>query len=195
MKPEQFYPKIFALSNMPANIRVKGMNRIHSEYLAAYLSAIYAIDSEKASQICPDGRTIAQIVAHIAEWERYIIQSMGDIISGVRKPFVLTLKGYRDIDGTRVDFDTINEFNEFQVQKYKNTPWSEIKPLAIHTASALQGIFSQPVVLPFDLMEKTESYNWHVPGGSLVSIPVAWYLWIVVLEHEVVDHAQELGLD
>ena len=171
------------------------MNRIHSEYLAAYLSAIYAIDSEKASQICPDGRTIAQIVAHIAEWERYIIQSMGDIISGVRKPFVLTLKGYRDIDGTRVDFDTINEFNEFQVQKYKNTPWSEIKPLAIHTASALQGIFSQPVVLPFDLMEKTESYNWHVPGGSLVSIPVAWYLWIVVLEHEVVDHAQELGLD
>ncbi len=195
MKPEQFYPKIFALSNMPANIRVKGMNRIHSDYLAAYLSAIYAIDSEKASQICPDGRTIAQIVAHIAEWERYIIQSMGDIISGVRKPFVLTLKGYRDIDGTRVDFDTIDEFNDFQAQKYQNTPWSEIKPLAIHTASALQGIFSQPVVLPFDLMEKTEPYNWHVPGGSLVSIPVAWYLWIVVLEHEVVDHAQELGLD
>jgi hypothetical protein len=195
MKPEQFYPKIFALSNMPANIRVKGMNRIHSESLAAYLSAIYAIDSEKASQICPDGRTIAQIVAHIAEWERYIIQSMGDIISGVRKPFVLTLKGYRDVDGTRVDFDTIDEFNDFQVLKYKNTPWSEIKPLAIHTASALQGIFSQPVVLPFDLMEKTEPYDWHIPGGSLVSIPVAWYLWIVVLEHEVVDHAQELGLE
>jgi hypothetical protein len=195
MKPEQFYPKIFALSNMPANIRVKGMNRIHSESLAAYLSAIYAIDSEKASQICPDGRTIAQIVAHIAEWERYIIQSMGDIISGVRKPFVLTLKGYRDVDGTRVDFDTIDEFNDFQMLKYKNTPWSEIKPLAIHTASALQGIFSQPVVLPFDLMEKTEPYDWHIPGGSLVSIPVAWYLWIVVLEHEVVDHAQELGLE
>jgi hypothetical protein len=195
MKPEQFYPKIFALSNMPANIRVKGMNRIHSESLAAYLSAIYAIDSEKASQICPDGRTIAQIVAHIAEWERYIIQSMGDIISGVRKPFVLTLKGYHDVDGTRVDFDTIDEFNDFQVLKYKNTPWSEIKPLAIHTASALQGIFSQPVVLPFDLMEKTEPYDWHIPGGSLVSIPVAWYLWIVVLEHEVVDHAQELGLE
>jgi hypothetical protein len=195
MKPEQFYPKIFALSNMPANIRVKGMNRIHSEYLAAYLSAIYAIDTVKASQICPDGRTLAQIVAHIAEWERYIIQSMGDVISGVRKPFVLTLKGYRDIDGTRVDFDTIDEFNEFQAQKYKDTPWSEIKPLAIHTASALQGIFSQPVVLPFDLMEKTEPYDWHIPGGSLVSIPVAWYLWIVVLEHEVVDHAQELGLD
>jgi hypothetical protein len=44
-------------------------------------------------------------------------------------------------------------------------------------------------------MEKTVSYDWHIPGGSLVSIPVAWYLWIVVLEHEVVDHAQELGLD
>ena len=93
MKPEQFYPKIFAISNMPANIRVKGMNRIHSECLASYLSAIYAIDEEKAAQVCPDGRTLAQIIAHIAEWERYIIQSMGDVISGVKKPFMLTLKG------------------------------------------------------------------------------------------------------
>ncbi len=195
MKPEHFYPKIFAISNMPANIRVKGMNRIHSECLAAYLSALYAIDDEKAAQVSPDGRTLAQIVAHIAEWERYIIQSMGDVISGVRKPFMLSLKGYRDTDGTRVDFNSVNEFNDYQAKKYKDVPWSAIKPLAIHTASALQGIFSQPVVLPFALMEKTEPYDWHVPGGSIVSIPVAWYLWILILEHEVVDHSSELGLD
>jgi hypothetical protein len=195
MKPEHFYPKIFAISNMPANIRVKGMNRIHSECLSTYLSAIYAIDHEKAAQICPDGRTMAQIVAHIAEWERYIIQSMGDIISGVKNPPFLSCKAYLDTDGTGVDFDSIDEFNEFQAHKYKNSDWTDIQKLAIHTASALQGIFSQPVVLPFDLMEKTEPYDWHVPGGSIVSIPVAWYLWIVVLEHEVVDHADVLDLD
>lgn len=180
---------------MPANIRVKGMNRLHLECLNSYLAAIEAIDDIRAVEVCPDGRTLAQIVAHIAEWERYIIQSMGDVISGVRKPFFLTLKGYRDKAGERYDFNSIDDFNEFQAKRYLHTPWSEIKPLAIHTASALQGILSQPILLPFDLMEKTAPYDWHTPGGSIVSIPIAWYLWIVVLEHEVVDHARELGLE
>ncbi|MBA4421269.1 MAG: hypothetical protein C0391_08985 [Anaerolinea sp.] len=195
MKPDQFYPRIFALSNMPANIRVKGMNRLHLECLNSYLAAIEAIDDTRADEVCPDGRTLAQIVAHISEWERYIIQSMGDVISGVRKPFFLTLKGYRDMAGERHDFNSIDDFNEFQAKRYLHTPWSVVKPLAIHTATALQGILSQPILLPFDLMEKTAPYDWHIPGGSIVSMPIAWYLWIVVLEHEVVDHARELGLE
>lgn len=180
---------------MPANIRVKGMNKIHSECLAAYLSAIYAINEEKAAELCSDGRTLAQIVAHIAEWEKFILQAMGDIISGVRKPTMLSLKGFREVDGTTMDFGSIDEFNEYQAKKYEHKSWQEIKVMAIHTASALQVIFSQPLVLPFDLMEKTEPYDWHVPGGSIVSIPVAWYLWIVVLEHEIVDHASDLNLE
>lgn len=195
MKPDHFYPRILALSHMPAAIRVKGMNRLHLECAEAYLAAIRKISAEQAAISCEDGRTISVLVAHIAEWERYIIQSVGDVISGVRRPFILTLKGYRDMDGARHDFDSIDDFNAFQTKQYQNTQWSEIQPLALHTAGALQSIFSQPVLLPFELMEKTAPYDWHIPGGSIMSMPIIWYLWTVVMEHEVVDHARELGLE
>jgi hypothetical protein len=195
MKPDVFYPRVLAISHMPAPTRVKGMNKLHLECLESYLASIKALDEKQAAEKVPDGRTLAQLVGHIMEWERFFILAMGEIIAGIKRPQVIDLKGYREPNNTVINFNSINEFNTYQAKKHATMPWEKIQNYAIQTASALQGIFSSPPVLPFELMERTEPYEWHLHGGSLLSLPVAWYIWIVVLEHEVVDHASDLHLD
>lgn len=192
MKPESFYAKVLATSNQPADRRVKGMNHLHLECLDAYLGAIEKIDNQRASQTGSDGRTLIQIVAHIAEWDRYTALAMGEITAGVLEPQIMHLKGYMEPDGQILSFKNVNEFNAYQAKKYENATWEEVKTLSIRMAYALQGIFSQPAILPYELLERTSPYRWKLAGGSLISLPVAWYLWIVTLEHLVVEHAVDL---
>jgi hypothetical protein len=86
----------------------------------------------------------------------------------------------------------VDDFNAYQAKKYEHVSWQEIQQLAIRMAIALQGTFSQPAILPYDLLEQTAPYRYRLAGGSLISLPVAWYLWIVTLEHEIVDHVSVL---
>jgi len=194
MKPEAFYAKVLAISNQPAERRVKGMNHLHLECMQLYLDAIRSIDEEHAMQVGKDGRTIAQVVGHIMEWERYTAQAVGEIIAGVRDPQIMHSKGYIEPDGRVMNFKGTDDFNYYQAQKHQNVPWKTIQVASIRISMALQGIFSQPVILPYELLESTMTYQWKLAGGSLISLPVAWYLWIVTLEHEVVDHAVDLGI-
>ncbi len=192
MKPDTFYAKVLAISNQPAERRVKGMNHLHLECMDAYLAAIQKIDAEKAARIGTDGRTILQIVAHIAEWDRYTALAMGEITAGVKEPQIMHMKGFIEPDGSILSFKNVNEFNAYQAKKYEQANWEDVKTLAIRMAYALQGIFSQPAILPYELLENTSPYRWKLAGGSLISLPVAWYLWIVTLEHLAVEHIVDL---
>ena len=192
MKPEVFYAKVLSISNQPAERRVKGMNHLHVECMDQYLQAVRSIDDQRATQVTADGLTIAQLIAHIAEWERYTALALGEIIAGIKEPQIMRMKGFLETDGRILTFKNVDDFNAYQAKKYENTPWNQIQPFAIRMALALQGTFSQPLILPYDLLEQTAPYRYRLAGGSLISLPVAWYLWIVTLEHEVVDHALEL---
>ncbi len=194
MKPDAFYAKVLAISYQPAEKRVKGMNHLHLECMELFLDAIRTIDEERAAMPSRDGRTIAQVVGHIMEWERYTAQAVGEIIAGVRDPQIMHSKGFIEPDGRVMNFKGTDDFNQYQAQKHLTMPWKTIQVSAIRMAMALQGIFSQPVILPYELLESTMPYQWKLAGGSLISLPVAWYLWIVTLEHEVVDHAVDLGI-
>jgi hypothetical protein len=50
------------------------------------------------------GLTIAQVVGHIAEWERFTILAAGEIMAGVQWPRIMTLSGYVEPDGRGQDF-------------------------------------------------------------------------------------------
>jgi hypothetical protein len=195
MKAEMFYAKVLAISNQPAERRVKGMNHLHLECMDAYLKAIDRIDDARAAEASQDGRSILQIVAHIYEWERYVTLALGEITAGVLEPQIMHLKGFIEPDGKICSFKNVDDFNAYQAAKYKNTSWSAVKPMAVRMTLALQAIFSQPVILPYELLEKTSPYRWRLAGGSLISLPVAWYLWISSLEHQVVEHAVDLKIE
>ena len=194
MQSDAFYAKVLAISNQPADRRVKGMNHLHQECMEVYLQALQKIDDSRAAETGADGRSLTQIVAHIAEWDRYTTLAIGEIIAGILEPQIMNLKGFIEPDGRILSFKNVDDFNAYQAKKYKNASWPEVKELAIRMAVALQGIFSQPAILPYDLLEKTSPYRWRLAGGSLISLPVAWFLWIVTLEHEVVEHAVDLKI-
>jgi hypothetical protein len=195
MKPEAFYAKVLAISNQPADRRVKGMNHLHVECMDQYLAAVRAINDKRASEVTPDGRTVGQIVAHIAEWEKYTALAIGEIVAGIKEPQIVRMQGFLESDGRVLSFKNVDDFNAYQARKHANTPWKEIQTMAIRMAIALQGTFSQPAILPYELLEQTAPYRYRLAGGSLISLPVAWYLWIVTLEHEIVDHAAVLTPD
>jgi hypothetical protein len=192
MKSDTFYAKILAISNQPADRRVKGMNHLHQECMEVYLEALQKIDASRAAETGSDGRTITQIVGHIAEWDRYTVLAIGEITAGILEPQIMHLKGFIEPDGRILSFKNADDFNAYQAKKYQNASWPEVQMLAIRMAVALQGIFSQPAILPYDLLENTSPYRWRLAGGSLISLPVAWFLWIATLEHEVVEHAVDL---
>lgn len=195
MKPEAFYAKVLAISNQPADRRVKGMNHLHEECLQVYLQSLDRIDDRRAAEIGSDGRTISQVVAHIAEWDRYVAIAMGEVTAGVLEPQVMHLRNFIEPDGKITSFRNVDDFNTYMGVKYKDAAWNDVKKLAVRMAVALQGIFSQPAILPYELLEGTAPYRWKLAGGSLISLPVAWFLWIATLEHEVVEHAVDLKIE
>lgn len=195
MKSDAFYAKVLAISNQPAERRVKGMNHLHEECLQVYLQALDRIDDRRAAEIGADGRTINQVVAHIAEWDRYMAIAMGEVTAGVLEPQVMHLRNFVEPDGKLTSFRNVDDFNTYQAVKYKDAAWADVKKLAVRMAVALQGIFSSPAILPYELLENTAPYRWKLAGGSLISLPVAWFLWIATLEHEVVEHAVDLKIE
>jgi len=175
---------------MPPSKRHSAVAELHAQVVDVYLGAVGSIQDVAASQPSSDGRTIGQVVGHIAEWEPWVLQAGGEIASGVVWPRIMELSAYVDIDGQVRDFRDVEDFNAFQATKQARWPWSRIQALAVRTATAVQSLFVQ--VLAPEYLEETRDYTWELPGRVRMTLPCGWYLRLVTLEHEAVEHADDL---
>jgi hypothetical protein len=194
MNQADFYSKIEIIFSLPPDERWVQLVRLHVEILKSYKQAVHSIDLQLAAKACSDGRSVAQLVAHIAEWDRFFIQSAGEMVSGVGEPGIMNLTGYVTLQGERRDFSSLDEFNALQTEQYTAKPWAEIQKLALRAADAAFHLYANRELLPPDLLEATPLFKWQIPGGKAISIGTGWYIWMVVLEHEAVDHALDLGI-
>jgi hypothetical protein len=48
--------------------------------------------------VSADSRTFAQVIGHIAEWERLALTAFGEIIAGMQWPRMMSLSGYVESD-------------------------------------------------------------------------------------------------
>jgi hypothetical protein len=96
----------------------------------------------------------------------------------------MSLTGYLDTDGRELEFGSAAEFDAYQATKQAGWSWQQIQDQAIHTATALMSIFTQPAILSPDLLEQTKGYEWLLPSGLKLTVPVGWYLWIVSVQRE-----------
>jgi hypothetical protein len=194
MKPEVFYPRVAEILAQAPEERHRQMARLHQEVLAWYVEKVRAIMAEAAARRCPEGRTLAQVVGHIMEWDRYFVISAGEMLAGVEWPGIMARERFVEIDGASSGYETMDEFNERQAAKHAAWPWPRIQSMAVEAADVLHTLFTTPGLLGPARLDATRLYNWKVPGGARLPTTVGWYLWMVILEHEGIDHEAELAL-
>lgn len=193
MREADFYQRIIKIATQPPYERYGLLAKFHTEVAICYLNVIHSITKKQSMQISSDGRTVLQVVGHIAEWERFMILAAAEMVAGIQWPNIMNLSAYLESDGELLDFASEDDFNAYQAAKHATWLWESIQDLALHTATALHTLFTQPTLLSPDCLERTRGYEWRLPNGIKLTLPVGWYLWMVTLEHEVVDHAADIG--
>ena len=193
MKAEVFYPRVAQVFADTPHERHRRMAHLHDEVVAWYLGGVGSITAEAAGLRCPEGRTLAQVVGHIMEWDRYFVISAGEMLAGVEWPGIMAKERYVEIDGASGGYRTLDEFNARQAAKHAAWPWPRIQSMAVEAATALHLLFTSAGLLTTERLEATRRYDWPVPDGPRITIPVGWFLWMVTLEHESVEHEKELA--
>jgi hypothetical protein len=194
MKAEVFYQKIVAIAaQSPAERRISLVG-LHTDVITPYLNAVRAMTAKDAARVSSDGRTLGQVVGHIAEWERFTILAVGEIITGVCWPQIMNLSGYVEPDGHVHKFTSVDAFNDYHATKHAAWSWEQIQDFAIQTAAILQILFAHPLLMSWEHLEQTKAYLWRLPNEMSVTVLCGWYLWMVTLEHEAVEHAVDLGV-
>lgn len=194
MKADDYYTRIFEAVQKRPEERHRDFSQLHDQILTEYINAIHSLSAEQACQNSSDGRTLAQVVAHIAEWDRYLVLAAGEMLAGVKWPQMMRFTGYVDSEGETHSFNSIDAFNEYQHQKYAAVPWDSIQETAIDMAVTFHALLTNPALLNTSLLEKGRTYDWKMPNGQVFPVPIGWFLWNINLEHEGVDHALDLGL-
>jgi hypothetical protein len=150
--------------------------------------------AQDAARVSGDGRTVGQVVGHIAEWERFNMLAVGEIIAGVHWPQIMNLSGYVEPDGQVRAFTDVDAFNAYQATKHAAWSWEQIQDLAIYTATTFQILFTHPSLISWERLEQTKAYRWRLPNEMSVTVSCGWYVWMITLVHEAVEHAADLGI-
>ena len=194
MQSEIFYSRIQEAVVLDPESRHQAFSVLHAEVLAEYVNVVSAITDSKAESCSSDGRSIKQVVGHIMEWDRFMIQAAGELLSGVQDPQMMHLKGFHHILGITQDFESIDGFNAFHAVEQASQPWDQIQSKAIACAQILHRLFTTPGLLEAPLLDATAPVTLKFSGGIKLKSNVGWQLWTIVMEHEAVEHFADLSL-
>jgi len=193
MNKEDFYQKIVSISELPASKRHSSLLDLHHRVYNDYSEVIRQITPQGATRVCPDGRTVAQIVGHFIEWDKVFIIAFGEILAGVKWPRLMTHVFNIDPDGDVREFGSVDEGNAYFARVYVDRKWEGIQTSALDVAATQLQLFEDPALLTADRLEATKrSARFMIPGGTTLSMPCGWNLWMWAIEHEAVEHKADL---
>jgi hypothetical protein len=193
MLADEFYSRFALLLALPPNDRHAGLCALHAATLSEYAGWLRGITPAAAASVGSDGRPITLVVGHISAWDRYMLQACGEMLSGAPWPGFMDLCGYLDEDGERRDFESIDAFNAFHADAQRDRPWERIRSEALDRAAAARSIFAEPGMLTPERLERTRPTEWGMTSGRRAHAAVGWQIWMIILEHETVDHAADLA--
>lgn len=193
MSHDDFYRRFAAIAALPPAERFAAMAEFHSAYARPYLATLRAITPEGAARPVPDGRTVAQVVAHIAEWDRNMLTALGEILAGVRFPRFYS-RNYIEADGSTHSFPTIDAFNAYAAQRHSATPWPELQAFAVDVAETLNRLMTASGLLTPERLETTRPLPATLPDGTKLTLPCGWLIWLTVIEHEGIEHDADLAI-
>lgn len=197
MTPETYSHHFLTAAALPPAARHTNLATLHQDIVGRYTAALHALTAEQAAVVvADDGRTTLQVVGHIMAWERFIILAAGDMLAGVQRPrLAFGFTGYIAEDGSSMQFDGIDAFNNHFATQHAPWSWAAMQTEALRTAHTLHTLFTHPHLLTADRLEQTAPSRIRLPNGERINpIGAGWMLWNIVLEHEAVEHARELAI-
>lgn len=192
MQADSFYARFSVLLDLQPVQRHAGLLALHAETLAEYTAWVQAITPAAAASASSDGRPIGLVVGHIAAWDRYLIQACGEVLSGAEWPSFMDLRGYLDEDGRRRDFESIDAFNAHQAGLQRGLAWDTLRSAALDRAASAAALFAGPGLLTAERLERARPTEWRLHGDRRVRASVGWEIWMIIMEHESVEHAADL---
>jgi hypothetical protein len=187
-----FITEIRQIFQLPPEQRLSSMNTFHHQLCESYCQAVSGITAERAAETSSDGRQIKQVIGHIMQWDRFTLICFGQLLSGVKSRKILWKNGYVNHAGEPYNFGSIDAFNAFQAEHQTLIAWQEIQADAIGIAKTLFSLLSSPAIITPQLLEETETISPELYDGKRIAIPCGWFLWYVILDHQAVEHTQDL---
>lgn len=192
--PDAWYQNLADIVAKPPEQRYRGLVNLHKETIETYVNQLQKITTGRAEETGSDGRKIKIVVAHIAGWEDWQLQVFRGFNRTEHIGRQLQLQGYEDPELGIIDFKSVDAFNARQEEIYKDWSWDAIREKAIKTARELQEMFPEnPSPEWFSFLNNSPQKVWRVTNDISLTIPGGWYLWMVSLEHEVVEHRKDLS--
>ena len=197
MDVASFYREIIDGVAQPPDARHERYVDVHTALLDRYLDILETITPEQAAQPVNQGedrRTLAQLIGHIAEWDRFSIQAASDILIGLNHPRTVTsVEGYVEPDGRVLNFAGVDDFNRYQAEKQADWSWERIRDLACDSAQMLHTLFTDEWLLHAERLERTLPWKKKLRNGIVLEpLTMGWTLWIIELEHLGAEHVTEL---
>jgi hypothetical protein len=192
LEPTLFYQQLLTAADIMPEPRYDCLSALHAQVLEEYLNRLCALDAHAAAQRGSDGRTIAQVVGHMAAWDRFTILAAGEMVAGIQWPGIMRMSGYKEPDGSYLEFESVDDFNAYQAIQHAAMPWREIRQQAAENAQALFALFTDRRLLPPQRLDVTAPHFWRLPDGTRLALPTGWYLWMVTLEHTAIEHVGDL---
>lgn len=195
MNSEDFYQQLAAVAELAPVERRRSLLDLHKRVYHEYVDTLGQITVRGASRKVPDGRSVAQVVGHIIEWDRATMISLGEVLSGVVWPRLMSRSLNIDLDGTVREFESTDDFNAHYARTYENLDWDLIKTNAEEVATNFLHFAEEPSLLTSDRLEQTRRFDhYKLPTGVTLSLPCGWYLWMITIEHEGVEHKDDLRI-
>lgn len=199
--PDRWLKNIVNISTLPLLQRYQALIKLHNQTFLEYRKDLEAITEKEAESISSDKRLRKIVVAHIMGWEEFQIQVFEDKDPLTRLHKQLNFQGYVDPDTDQsIDFfdpyrrsNGVNKFNAYQAEKYNNWSWYKIMQRAINTGQRLKNCFpDKPSKQFLNFLESTPPKRWRLKEDLVVTIPAGFYLWMVSLKHEAIEHRRDL---
>jgi len=196
LNPAEWFQHLIAIAEKAPVQRYEELVDLHKTTLKQYINALNQITKEQADVVGVDGRKRKIVVAHIMGWEEWQIQVFVDPQKEDRLKRQLHLQDYRDPQtGKVMDFSSVDSFNAHQEKLYKDWSWKDIRKKAIATANLLHSFFpDNPSNEWLKFLNDGPTREWHITKDKTLTIPGAWYLWMVSLKHEAIEHRKDLHL-
>jgi ubiquinone/menaquinone biosynthesis C-methylase UbiE len=150
----------------------------------AFMREVQDLSGEQAATpFTDDGRTMKEILGHIAGWERWATAALAEIRSEVTEPAIMSLGGYPE---GIARYASIDAFNAARMAEAREKPWSDLLEESAATFEALLGAAEHTDAR---LLQATVPFYWPEIGGT---VPCGVYLLMVTAHHYQEEHLPEV---